>query len=130
MIIPKAKDIIEQEFMKLIFLLFFFISSCLSFSSTALTEHTVSLFWLLTIQLYLFSKFVTEEYLKNSLDGIQKNTEVISLITYFDYLKSSDNPKEKKEGEFLFETIKKTPKPKHTLQSNEFLQKYQYKILK
>jgi len=66
MIIPKAKDIIEQEFMKLIFLLFFFISSCLSFSSTALTEHTVSLFWLLTIQLYLFSKFVTEEYLKNS----------------------------------------------------------------
>ena len=48
-----------------------------------------------------------EEYLKNSLDGIQKNTEVISLITYFDYLKSSDNPKEKKEGEFLFETIKK-----------------------
>lgn len=48
-----------------------------------------------------------EEYLYNSLDGIQKNTEVVALITYFDYLKSSDNPKEKLEGEFLFETLKK-----------------------
>lgn len=48
-----------------------------------------------------------EMYLRNSLDGIQKNTEVVALITYFDYLKSSDNPKEKKEGQFLFETLKK-----------------------
>lgn len=48
-----------------------------------------------------------EQYLYNSLDGIQKNTEVVALITYFDYLKSSDNPKEKLEGEFLFEALKK-----------------------
>lgn len=48
-----------------------------------------------------------EQYLRESLNGIQKNTEVVALITYFDYLKSSDNPKEKKEGEFLFETLKK-----------------------
>jgi predicted ATP-binding protein involved in virulence len=48
-----------------------------------------------------------EQYLYNSLNGIQKNIEVIQLITYFDYLKSSDSPKEKIEGEFLFETLKK-----------------------
>lgn len=48
-----------------------------------------------------------ENYLKNSLDGIQSNIEVVQLITYFDYLKSSDSPKEKIEGEFLFDTLKK-----------------------
>lgn len=47
-----------------------------------------------------------EKYLLGSLNGIQSNVEVIKLITYFDYLKSSDNPNEKKEGEFLFETLK------------------------
>ena len=48
-----------------------------------------------------------EYYLKKSLDGIQQNIEVVQLITYFDYLKSSDSPKEKIEGEFLFDTLKK-----------------------
>jgi predicted ATP-binding protein involved in virulence len=46
-------------------------------------------------------------YLKDVLNGIQSNVEVLQLITYFDYLKTSDSPKEKKEGEFLFETLKK-----------------------
>lgn len=46
-------------------------------------------------------------YLSGVLDGIQPNVEVIQLITYFDYLKSSDSPKEKKEGEYLFNTLKK-----------------------
>lgn len=50
---------------------------------------------------------VPEFYLKNSLSGIQSNIETLQLITYFDYLKSSDSPKEKIEGEFLFETLKK-----------------------
>lgn len=48
-----------------------------------------------------------EKYLHDSLKGVQKNQEVTALITYFDYLKSSDNPKEREEGEFLFNTIKK-----------------------
>ncbi|WP_435355659.1 AAA family ATPase [Emticicia sp. SJ17W-69] len=48
-----------------------------------------------------------KNYLIGSLDGEQSNVEVLKIITYFDYLKSSDNPKEKKEGEFLFETLKK-----------------------
>lgn len=50
---------------------------------------------------------VAKKYLKDSLNGIQTNVEVLQLITYFDYLKSSDSPKEKLEGEFLFDTLKK-----------------------
>jgi predicted ATP-binding protein involved in virulence len=50
---------------------------------------------------------IPENYLINSLSGIQSNIEVIQLITYFDYLKSSDNVKEREEGEFLFNTLKK-----------------------
>lgn len=46
-------------------------------------------------------------YLDGALSGIQSNVEVLQLITYFDYLKTSDSPKEKKEGEFLFDTLKK-----------------------
>lgn len=53
---------------------------------------------------------VYEDYLVNSLDGIQKNVEVAELICFFDYLKSSDDPKEKKEGEFLFQILKKIVK--------------------
>lgn len=48
-----------------------------------------------------------EKYLIDSLNGIQSNIEVVQLITYFDYLKSSDSPKEKIEGKFLFETLQK-----------------------
>jgi predicted ATP-binding protein involved in virulence len=46
-------------------------------------------------------------YLEGALNGIQSNIEVLKLITYFDYLKTSESPKEKKEGEFLFDTLKK-----------------------
>jgi predicted ATP-binding protein involved in virulence len=46
-------------------------------------------------------------YLEGALNGIQSNVEVLKLITYFDYLKTSDSPKEKNEGEFLFDTLKK-----------------------
>ena len=46
-------------------------------------------------------------YLKGALDGIQSNVEVLKLITAFDYYRSSDNPKEKQEGEFLYAVIKK-----------------------
>jgi predicted ATP-binding protein involved in virulence len=46
-------------------------------------------------------------YLQGALNGIQSNIEVLQLITYFDYLKSSDSPKEKEEGEFLFNILRK-----------------------
>ena len=46
-------------------------------------------------------------YLQGALDGIQSNVEVLKLITAFDYYRSSDNPKEKQEGEFLYAVIKK-----------------------
>lgn len=48
-----------------------------------------------------------EEYLINSLDGIQKNAETTKIITFFDYYKSSDKPEQKQEGEFIYETIKR-----------------------
>ncbi|AWL78875.1 AAA family ATPase [Capnocytophaga canimorsus] len=48
-----------------------------------------------------------ENYLINSLDGIQKNAETTKIVTFFDYYKSSDKPEEKKEGEFIFEILKK-----------------------
>jgi len=48
-----------------------------------------------------------ENYLINSLRGIQPNIEVTQLICFFDYLKSSDNPKEKKLGEYLFDLLKR-----------------------
>jgi len=51
--------------------------------------------------------FESKNYLLNSLDGIQKNSEVVSLITYFDYLRTSTEIKEREEGEFLFNTLKK-----------------------
>ncbi|MDF9800253.1 putative ATP-binding protein involved in virulence [Catalinimonas alkaloidigena] len=51
-----------------------------------------------------------ENYLLNALSGIHQNVEVTQLITYFDYLKSSDNDNEKKMGEALFEVLKKVIK--------------------
>jgi len=60
-----------------------------------------------------------EEYLKDALSGIQSNVEVTALICYFDYLKTSDNPKEKQEGEFLFNILKEIIKL--SLNGGEFL---------
>ena len=59
-----------------------------------------------------------ENYLINALNGIQPNIEVTQLICFFDYLKSSDNTKEKKQGEFLFEKLKKIIK--YSLIDGEF----------
>ena len=55
-------------------------------------------------------KLVTPDvknYLYNSLNGIQQNIEVIELITFFDYLKDAEFPKEKEAGIFFDKTIKK-----------------------
>lgn len=46
-------------------------------------------------------------YLNGAFTGVQSNVEVLKLITAFDYYRSSDNHKEKEEGEFLYSIIKK-----------------------
>ncbi|ATA94145.1 hypothetical protein CGC54_07285 [Capnocytophaga canimorsus] len=48
-----------------------------------------------------------ENYLIDALDGIQKNAETTKIITFLDYYKSSDKPEEKREGEFIFEVLKR-----------------------
>jgi predicted ATP-binding protein involved in virulence len=48
-----------------------------------------------------------ENYLIGSLSGVHQNVEVTKLITFFDYLKSSDDAQERKTGEALFEVLKK-----------------------
>jgi predicted ATP-binding protein involved in virulence len=47
------------------------------------------------------------EYLLNSLSGLHTNSNITNLICYFDYLRSSESPKEKAAGEFLYATLKK-----------------------
>jgi predicted ATP-binding protein involved in virulence len=46
-------------------------------------------------------------YLRGSLQGTHRNAAVTELICYFDYLRSSDEPRERQAGELLFETTKK-----------------------
>ncbi len=46
-------------------------------------------------------------YLQRSLQGTQRNAAVTELICSFDYLRSSDDPREKHAGELLFESTKK-----------------------
>ncbi len=48
-----------------------------------------------------------ENYLLNSLNGIQSNVEVTQLICFFDYLRSSMNNAERELGEFLYDLLKK-----------------------
>ncbi|MFP4505361.1 MAG: AAA family ATPase [Cyclobacteriaceae bacterium] len=48
-----------------------------------------------------------ENYLARALSGIHRNVEVTQLITYFDYLKSSDNAQEREMGRTLFKVLKK-----------------------
>ncbi|MGL4584235.1 MAG: AAA family ATPase, partial [Flavobacterium sp.] len=47
-----------------------------------------------------------EEYLRNCLDGIQRNTDTTQIVTFFDYFKSSSNPTERAEGEYIYEVLK------------------------
>jgi predicted ATP-binding protein involved in virulence len=44
------------------------------------------------------------EYLNDSLQGTQKNQAVTSLITHFDYLRDSREPRERRAGELLYAT--------------------------
>ena len=45
-------------------------------------------------------------YLANTLLGIHKNIEITQIITYFDYLKSSENTHERALGETLYQKLK------------------------
>jgi predicted ATP-binding protein involved in virulence len=45
-------------------------------------------------------------FLRNAISGVQSNIEITELICYFDYLKSSDDPKEAELGLLVFNTIK------------------------
>ncbi len=51
-----------------------------------------------------------ENYLLNSLNGIQSNVEVTQLICFFDYLRSSMSESERELGEFLYNLLKKIMK--------------------
>ncbi|MDI1444816.1 AAA family ATPase [Polyangium sp. 6x1] len=47
-----------------------------------------------------------KSFLIGSLNGIQRNATVTELICHFDYLRSSDDPKEKADGDLLYETMR------------------------
>lgn len=46
------------------------------------------------------------DYLFESLQGAYKNAEITNLFCYFDYLRGSDDAKEKATGKKLYETLK------------------------
>ncbi len=46
------------------------------------------------------------KYLIGSLDGHRRNAAITEIITFFDYLRSSDEPKERADGEHLYQMIK------------------------
>lgn len=51
-----------------------------------------------------------EHLYKDALNGVHQNIEVTKLICFFDYLRTSENPKEKANGEKLFEIVKEIVK--------------------
>ena len=42
-------------------------------------------------------------YLQGALEGHYKNSDTVALLTYFDYLRDSRDPRERKSGEALYE---------------------------
>ncbi|WP_437997407.1 AAA family ATPase [Sorangium sp. So ce185] len=46
-------------------------------------------------------------FLKDALKGIQRNAAVTELICTFDYLRGSDDPRDRRDGEVLYETIRR-----------------------
>lgn len=48
-----------------------------------------------------------EDFLIGALDGIQKNSEIVELITFFDYYGTSNNPQEQELGTLVLNIIKK-----------------------
>lgn len=46
------------------------------------------------------------KFLRSSLKGIQRNAAVTELISGFDYLRGSDDPRQRRDGEILYETTR------------------------
>ncbi|MDC0745188.1 AAA family ATPase [Polyangium mundeleinium] len=53
-----------------------------------------------------FGRYDPRQFLMGSLQGIQRNAAVTELICHFDYLRSSNEPKEKVDGDLLYETVR------------------------
>jgi ABC-type phosphonate transport system ATPase subunit len=48
-----------------------------------------------------------KSFLVNALKGVQRNAAVTELICHFDYLRSSDDPHERRDGEVLYDVTRK-----------------------
>lgn len=48
-----------------------------------------------------------KNFLKDSLKGIQRNAAVTELICAFDYLRGSDDPRDRADGEALYDSIRR-----------------------
>lgn len=46
-------------------------------------------------------------FLVESLKGIQRNAEVTELLCFFDYLRGSDEPRQREDGEALYEIVRR-----------------------
>ncbi|XXU35202.1 AAA family ATPase [Sorangium sp. So ce1000] len=45
--------------------------------------------------------------MRNSLNGVQRNAAVTELICAFDYLRGSDDPHDRRDGEVLYDTVRR-----------------------
>ncbi|AUX26128.1 uncharacterized protein SOCEGT47_066880 [Sorangium cellulosum] len=48
-----------------------------------------------------------KDFLRNSLKGIQRNAAVTELICAFDYLRGSDDPRDRQDGEALYDAVRR-----------------------
>jgi hypothetical protein len=48
-----------------------------------------------------------KSFLRNALNGVQRNAAVTELICAFDYLRGSDDPRDRRDGEVLYDTIRR-----------------------
>ncbi|WP_437568989.1 AAA family ATPase [Sorangium sp. So ce542] len=48
-----------------------------------------------------------KSFLRDALKGVQRNAAVTELICAFDYLRGSDDPRDRRDGEVLYETIRR-----------------------
>lgn len=49
----------------------------------------------------------SHKFLVDSLSGVHKNQDTVNTICYFDYMRSSEDKKEREVGEYLFSQLKK-----------------------
>jgi predicted ATP-binding protein involved in virulence len=81
-------------------------------ASPRLCPHWVVDFWRssLPADAYTIKQLTRQEprnFLFNALKGIQRNAEVTELICAFDYLRGSEDPRDRQDGEALYDTIRR-----------------------